>query len=426
MKAEIISVGDELTSGQRLDTNSQFISRRLGDLGIDVRHHTTVGDDLADNVAAFRIAAGRSDVVIISGGLGPTADDLTREAMAQAFDRPLEFRPEAMQHIESLFKTRNRPMPERNRVQAMFPETSRIIHNPHGTAPGIDLEVRLESSEGGHDHSSRLFALPGVPAEMIEMLSQTVEPRLIAELGLGQNRWYYHSLKLFGLGESDVEKVIPDLIARDRTPRVGITVSKATITLRIAAQAASQQDFDAQILGTIEQIREAFGEFIFAQGDLELQDVVRELLDQKGCTLSVVEIGAGCWVGQMLSDGFDTQANGGLKHLTWLPTRPESTDPDWLVNLASRSQQSFKTDYALAVGTYPAISDFESQTSLPWADLQVAIVGPLDQAEDKADDQGDRRKVVTKSQRVSGHPELFYQRLAKTALDMLRREIIGE
>ncbi|MFN9625251.1 MAG: competence/damage-inducible protein A [Planctomycetota bacterium] len=411
MKAEIISVGDELTSGQRLDTNSQLISRRLGDLGISVRHHTTVGDELADNIAAFRIAAERSDIVIISGGLGPTADDLTREAMSEAFGYPLEFRPEAMEHIENLFKTRNRPMPERNRVQAMFPETSRIIPNPHGTAPGIDLSVAMGNS--GTEHRCRLFALPGVPAEMVQMLSQTVEHRLIAELGVGNSRWYYHSIKLFGLGESDVEKVIPDLIARDRVPRVGITVSKATITLRIAAQAASEPEFRLAIQDTVEQIHNAFGDVIFAEGEMELNDVVQNLLAEQKHTLSIIEVGAGSWIGQMLSEGFEPSEDSGLKHLSWLPTFSSSGDPKWLAKLALNSKAAHATDYAMAVGIYPALSEFSQETSLPTTKLKVAIVDP----------QGE---VMEKSQRVSGHPELFYQRLAKTALDLLRRELLGE
>lgn len=412
MKAEIISVGDELTSGQRLDTNSQLISRRLGDLGISVLMHTTVGDELSDNVSAFRIAAARADLVIISGGLGPTADDLTREAMAMAFDRPLEFRSEAMEHIENLFKNRNRAMPERNRVQAMFPATSRIIPNPHGTAPGIDLAVQIAST-GNPEHRCRLFALPGVPAEMIEMLSQTVEPRLIDEMNLGQSRWYYHSIKLFGLGESDVEKVIPDLISRDRTPRVGITVSKATITLRIAAQATSPENFQAMIEPTVQQIRNAFGEVIFGEGDTELNDVVQDILAKKNRTLSICEVGAGCWIGQMLSEDFEPSPTSGLQHLSWISKLPSSDVPSYLAELAHDLRRNHKTHYAMAVGVYPPSSSFANESSLPSTDLQVVIAGPND-------------KTVVKNQRVSGHPELFYQRLAKTALDMLRRELISE
>ncbi len=136
IRAEIISIGDELTSGQRLDTNSQWLSIQLADLGVSTVFHTTVGDTLADNIDAFRTAARRADIVISTGGLGPTADDLTREALAEAFDCPLEFRQAAMDHIESLFAKRKRPMPERNRVQAMFPRSSLDVPNPHGTAPG--------------------------------------------------------------------------------------------------------------------------------------------------------------------------------------------------------------------------------------------------------------------------------------------------
>lgn len=355
--------------------------------------------------------------MIISGGLGPTADDLTREAMAEAFGQPLEFRPEAMAHIENLFKSRNRSMPERNRVQAMFPQTSRIIPNPHGTAPGVDLEVMVKDSRN-MEHPSRLFALPGVPAEMIQMLSQTVEPRLIEELGLGHQRCFFHSVKLFGLGESDVEQVIPDLISRDRIPRVGITVSKATITLRIAGLATSETEFQSLIEPTLAQIRQAFGEVIFAEGDLELQDVIHDLLDQKHLTLSIVEVGSGCWVGQMLSEGIEPNRPGGLKHLSWqphLPAWPIALDPNSqsLADLALHSKQLHRTDYAMAVGVYPPSNSFPRESSLPSTELQVAIVGPANRA-------------TLKTKSVSGHPELFYQRLAKTALDLLRKELLGE
>lgn len=410
MNAEIISVGDELTSGQRLDTNSQLISRRLGDLGIQVRYHTTVGDDLKDNIDAFKIASQRSDIVIISGGLGPTADDLTREAMAEAFDRPLEFRQEAMQHIENLFKTRNRPMPERNRVQALFPRSSKIIPNPHGTAPGIDLEVQTDTPSGNRSQC-RLFALPGVPAEMIQMLTQTVEPCLIRDLGLGKQRWFYHSIKLFGLGESDVEKIIPDLIHRDRIPRVGITVSKATITLRIAALAETLDQFHSAIEPTVTQIHSAFGDVIFAQGDLELNEVVLALLHERKKTLSVLEIGSGCWIGQMLSDDFKPDASSGLKHLEWLPTLDGPETQERLIAMAKDLQKQTQADYCLAVGYYPPSNTFADKDSLPSTELNVVIADS-------------KNNVVAKSQLVSGHPELFYQRLAKTALDILRREIL--
>ena len=244
MKAEVISIGDELTSGNRLDTNSQWISQRLGEIGIQTAFHSTVGDCLEDNINVFQNAARRSDIVIATGGLGPTADDLTREVIASAFNAPLELRTDALAHIENLFSRRKRPMPERNRVQAMFPLGSNIIDNPHGTAPGIDFVARND------DRSCRIFALPGVPAEMKQMYQLSVEPALIRDHGAGKQRWFYHSIKVFGIGESDVEKMLPDLIARDRNPVVGITVSKATITLRIAALCKDHVEFQEKIRDT--------------------------------------------------------------------------------------------------------------------------------------------------------------------------------
>ncbi|HVX60382.1 MAG TPA: competence/damage-inducible protein A, partial [Pirellulales bacterium] len=155
MIAEVISIGDELTSGQRLDTNSQWLSQRLGEIGIPVMYHTTVADDLEANVSVFRTAVGRADVVISTGGLGPTADDLTREALARLVGAELVLDEASLAHIQAMFSRRKRDMPERNRVQAMFPAGSRVIFNPHGTAPGIDLDVPPKIGR-----PSRVIALP--------------------------------------------------------------------------------------------------------------------------------------------------------------------------------------------------------------------------------------------------------------------------
>src|SRR5437868_3437233 len=141
MKAEIISIGSELTSGQNLDTNSQWLSQRLAGIGIPVHWHTTVADDLADNVGAFRIAAGRAQLVLISGGLGPTQDDLTREALAAAAGVELVFHQESFARIQAMFAARGRVMPERNRVQALVPAGAGAIANDCGTAPGIGMRL---------------------------------------------------------------------------------------------------------------------------------------------------------------------------------------------------------------------------------------------------------------------------------------------
>src|SRR5438105_632005 len=168
MKAEIISVGSELTSGQNLDTNSQWLSQRLAEMGIAVGWHTTVADDLDDNVAAFRIASGRARLVLITGGLGPTQDDLTREALARAAGVELVLHPDSLAQIEQMFARRNRVMPERNRVQALLPVGAEPLPNAHGTAPGIWMRLG----------SCHLAAMPGVPSEMHAIFEAQVKPRL--------------------------------------------------------------------------------------------------------------------------------------------------------------------------------------------------------------------------------------------------------
>src|SRR5512135_192326 len=153
MKAEILSIGSELTSGQNLDTNCQWLSRQLAEIGIAVGFHTTVADDLADNIECFRIACERADLVVATGGLGPTQDDLTREALAAVAAVELEEDPGSLDHIRRMFAARGRVMPERNRVQALFPVGSRPIPNSAGTAPGIWMTLGR----------ALVLALPGVP-----------------------------------------------------------------------------------------------------------------------------------------------------------------------------------------------------------------------------------------------------------------------
>jgi nicotinamide-nucleotide amidase len=416
MHAEIISIGDELTSGQRLDTNSQWLSQRLSDLGIQPLYHTTVGDQLQANIEVFRIAARRAHVVIATGGLGPTADDLTRQAIAQAFQRPLQENARAMEHIQRLFARRKRPMPERNRVQALFPEGSRVVDNPHGTAPGIDLLVEHERFR------SQIIALPGVPAEMIQMWNETVQPRLIDEWGLA-NRWYFHSIKVFGIGESDVEAKLPDLIVRDRIPRVGITVSQATITLRIATQATSLPSARAQMEATEQEIHQAFGDLVFGYDKDELEDAVLRLLQRSGQSLATLEVGPDArlipWLNRAdqilparILGGISFRSTQALRD--WMVRQKQTvseTGSELVPEAAAAVARQFQSDWCLAIGVYPEHSEVASAQSIPTAGLHVVVIGP----------QG----IYQRFFELGGHPEVLYPRLAKTGLDQLRRLLVA-
>ena len=160
MKAEIISIGSELTTGQNLDTNSQWLSLRLAEIGIPVVWHTTVADDLQNNIDAFHIAAERAQLVLATGGLGPTLDDLTREVVATVAGVELVFDEPSFEHIKGLFARRNRPMPDRNRVQAYFPSGAEVIPNPFGTAPGFLIVLPSPHRGRGEQWSSPCPASP--------------------------------------------------------------------------------------------------------------------------------------------------------------------------------------------------------------------------------------------------------------------------
>lgn len=413
MEAEIIAIGDELTSGQRLDTNSQWLSQQLGHLGISTVRHTAVGDNIATNIEALRAAASRVQFVVCTGGLGPTLDDLTRQAMAEAFDAPLTLDNEILERIRKMFSDRNREMPERNRVQAMFPSGSQEISNPHGSAPGIDFAVTK------FGNACRIFALPGVPAEMKQMWQESVVPRIETQMGNTSGPLMYRVLKLFGIGESDVEVRLPDLIHRERVPTVGITVSRATITLRIAGRGKTEADFEQLIAPTLQEIHNSLGDLVFGEGDDELEHAVMRELRSTNRSLASLEIGAASWINDWMLQVAEEEAShfrGGIAFpnleaaSVWLNASDGTTDSDNVCkDLCGLVRERFQADIGLAVGVYPTMKQMQAASQA--LDFFFAVT------------DGSRTHVERRA--MGGHPDVLGPRVAKTALDITLRWLRG-
>ena len=404
MHAEVMAIGDELTTGERLDTNSQWLSQQLAQIGVPVLYHSTVGDDLSAITAALEVAFRRAAVVVMTGGLGPTADDLTREALAAAVGRPLELRPDILAVIQSRFARGGRQMPPQNQVQALFPAGSRVIDNPHGTAPGIDLECSHQGK------GCRLFALPGVPAEMIEMWDQSVRPA-ITSMTAASRVICHRRIKCFGVGESQLESMLPDLIRRDREPRVGITVHRATITLRITAAGPDEESCHQLMQPTLQTIRDCLGDLIFGEEDDELEDAVVRLLERRQQRLVVCEWGTAGLVGRWLS-AVDRNATlhaalvisgpDALEHL--FAEAPPVEDPGVLLRwIVQHLRRRFHTELALAVGPLPNPSDADPR-------ILLGLASP--------------HEIVTVDRAYRGHPDVVLERAAKQALDLLRHELL--
>ncbi len=414
MIAEVISIGDELTSGQRLDTNSQWLSERLGELGVVVRFHTTVADDLAANVLVFTQAIARADVVVATGGLGPTADDLTRDAVAQALGVELVLHEPSLAHIRGLFARHKREMPASNAVQAMLPAGSRPISNPTGTAPGIALSIPRGCPLGrGACH---LFALPGVPAEMREMFTASVAPAIGGVLERPRVICH-HRINCFGVGESQLEAMLPDLIRRGRQPAVGITVHAATITLRITAEGDSREQCLAAMQPTIATIRQCLADLIFGEEDEELPDVVVRLLEARGETLATAESATGGLLAHWLSMADEQRKvyRGGLVVSGGeSPIVPAELLDDGLIGergvreLAAKCREQFGATYGLAIGSFR--DGPWSAENTPPRPYFFALATP---------DQ-----VLVHSATLISHRSIWLERAAKQALNLLRLTLL--
>ena len=291
MNAEVIAIGSELLLGQIIDTNSPYIARALAGLGVELVRTASVGDDLERIAGAIREATVRSPIVITTGGLGPTEDDLTRESIAHVTHRPLVFQPLLMDQIETIFKRRGFRMSENNRRQAFIPEGAIPIENPKGTAPGFIVETS--------DYAT--ISIPGVPSEMMYLMEHAVLPYLRKRFPLQRRVIQYKTLRACGLGESGIGLQIQDLMKESRNPTVGTLASVGDIKVRIAAKAESPEEA-SEMIGKMEsEIRRRLGTLIYGVDEETLHGKVAEALERLKLSLSVVETLTGGLVSHKLT-----------------------------------------------------------------------------------------------------------------------------
>ena len=280
MRIEILCTGDEVLTGKIVNSNFSYMAQKLEDHGLSVVWGTTVGDDRADLLEAFRLASGRADAVIVNGGLGPTVDDLSQEVAAQAAGVELVLHEEWLARMEEFFSRRSRTMPANNVKQAMLPATAEFIDNPIGTACGFSLNIG----------QARFFFTPGVPRELRRMLEEQIVPRLLARAGI-QTSIHLKRFHSYGLGESHVDSLLAGL--EDLVPeggvKLGFRAHYPQLETKITIRGADMAEVNRKLAPVEQAVRDRLGNFIMGEDDETLEGVVLDALARDGFTLALAE-----------------------------------------------------------------------------------------------------------------------------------------
>ncbi|SMF02660.1 nicotinamide-nucleotide amidase [Paenibacillus barengoltzii] len=279
MKAEIIAVGTELLLGQIVNTNAQYLSQELAALGLDVYFQTVVGDNMNRLAEAVKTASGRADVLILTGGLGPTQDDLTKEALAEVLGRTLYIDPEAMANIERFFQDRGVPMTENNRRQALAIEGGTPLPNETGLAVGNAIAL----------NGKFYIVLPGPPKEMKPMFEHQAKPWILKHVLTSEMPIFSRMLKFAGVGESALETKLLDLIQAQSDPTVAPYAKEGEVTIRISTKAANEQEAAVKLDAMEREIASRLPEHLYANVDEPIEKTILDLMASRGLTLSAAE-----------------------------------------------------------------------------------------------------------------------------------------
>lgn len=376
--AEIITIGTEILLGEILDTNARHIARELRDVGIDLYRKTTVGDNKNRIADVIQQAVERTDIIITTGGLGPTVDDPTREAVALAANRKIEYRPELWDQIQARFKRFGRKPTENNKRQAYIPKGARAIENPVGTAPAFILEI------GGTD----LICLPGVPREMEYLLENAVLPYLKERFELAEII-KSRILHTAGAGESQIDDLIGDLETLSN-PTVALAAHSGQVDVRITVKAKSENEADEKIQDIEKVLRERLGNWIYGVDSDTLEEVALKHLQHKGWTLVAVESGLRGELIRRLA-----RANGPFRGGEVITTEPT---PDELLEFTEALRQTRHAEIGLGV----AILSSESRQ-------EICLVSTTPMG----------KKVSVRE--YGGHPEYAPKWALNNGLNLIRR-----
>jgi nicotinamide-nucleotide amidase len=411
-KASIISIGNEVLSGQTVDTNAAYISRKLLSIAIPVVSSYTVGDNIDSIVRALKLASSDADVVLATGGLGPTDDDVTREAFGEFLGVELQLQNELLERIQNFFYRRNLQMPEKTKVQAYIPAGARALANNLGTAPGFATQIK----------DKLLIAMPGVPIEMKHMFEESVFAELKRFVPESQQAgMVVRKLRCFGTGESTIAELLGPLMQRDRNPLINCTAQHGVITLHIIAKAKDKDKAEQMAEEDERLLAELLGELIYGRGVQTLAEVVGEKLTQQKKTIAVAESCTGGTLAKLLTD-----MPGASRYFTY----------GWVTysNIAKISELGIEADL---IEKYGAVSDrtveamargAKKRAGADFAIGITGIAGPTGGSEQKPvgliyisinSDEG----YETKRFIMSGDRDSIRFRAAQTALNMLRLKL---
>lgn len=410
MVAEILSVGTELLLGQIVDTNAAYLSGTLGELGIDVYHRVTVGDNFERVVGSIRQARDRADVIITIGGLGPTQDDLTKEAVAEAFGEELVIDQPSLDWIEGFFQRRGREMTPNNRKQALIYAHGQPIPNPNGTAPGA-----LLAKDG-----KIVISTPGPPREFQPMVDSFIVPYLTEQAGGGRMILKHRILRVVGVGESALEHRILDLLTGEN-PTLCTLAHTGECHIRLTAKAPSVEAAEALIAPVEAELRHRLGEAVYGVDDTGLELVVVELLGEKGLSLAVAESCTGGVLGARVTSvhGAHQVFLGGV--IAYDPAVKTSQLGVSAELIAEHHAASAPVARAMAAGVRERLG----------ADIGVSITGMADRGEPGEPPAGEIYIGLAAHGRVSarechfiGTREDVRLRASHMALELLREELL--